>query len=84
MTNTVRIQALAVMIVVAVLSSWAQASETRMIRSNLTYVQSAEDKLRSAASSGDLETIGRLVSRGAHINSSDIDGWTPLIAAVTL
>lgn len=61
----------------------AQSAENRMYTSWFTYEPTLEDRLRTAAYRGDLEDISRLISKGARIDSSDIDGWTPLIEAVT-
>ncbi len=81
--NTIsKIQAAAILAVV-VLAGVAQASERELVSSGLTYTQTLEDKLRRAASQGDLDGIRRLLAAGARIDSSDIDGYTPLICAVS-
>ena len=82
MNTITKIQAVAILAVV-VLASVAQASESELISSGFTYVQTKEDKLRRAATNGDLDGIRRLVKAGARIDASDMDGYTPLICAVT-
>ncbi len=82
MNTITKIQAVAILAVV-VLAGAAQASEKEWISSGFTYVQTREDNLRRAATQGDLDGIRRLVKAGARIDASDIDGYTPLICAVT-
>lgn len=60
----------------------AYGVEERVIfSSHRIYDGTPGDKLRSAAFSGDLRSIQRLIAKGADINSADRDGWTPLVWA---
>lgn len=74
-------KALAIMGIV-LLASVVSADEVQLLRSRFSYVPSLEDRLRSAAYKGDVQEIDKVLAKGAKIDSSDIDGWTPLIEAV--
>ncbi len=81
MNTLTKMQAVAILVIVA-FASVAHAAEGILIRSSFSYVPSSEDQLRRAASSGNLAEMRRLLGAGARMNSSDPDGFTPLIAAV--
>jgi quinoprotein dehydrogenase-associated probable ABC transporter substrate-binding protein len=62
----------------------AKIHATRMADLKKWLAQGAnpDDELNNAIVADDVERVGYLVAHGAHVNSQDGDGYTPLISAI--
>jgi ankyrin repeat protein len=75
------ILALAAVIIVVSLPTLGFAKTVMSLQDMQPYKSSPEEELRSAAHSGDVAEIKRLIARGAKVNWADDEGWTALFWA---
>jgi len=72
---------LAALIMVIALPALGSAKTVISLQNMQPYKSSPEEELRSAAHSGDVAEIKRLIARGAKVNWADDEGWTALFWA---
>ncbi|MEW6112525.1 MAG: ankyrin repeat domain-containing protein [Thermodesulfobacteriota bacterium] len=76
-----KMSALAAVIIVVSLPVLGSAKTVLNLQDMQPYKSSPEEELRSAAHSGDVAEIKRLIARGAKVNWADDEGWTALFWA---